>query len=93
MIEVGRIKVEVITTPGHTPGQVSYLINNEVLCIGDTLNIENGKVKPFYKFWNMDHETDIKSIQKLAKLNHISVLCTAHTGWTQDWDHAISEWR
>ena len=93
VIEIGNIKVEVIATPGHTPGQVSYLINGEVLCIGDTLNLENGKVKPFYKFWNMDHEMDIQSVRKLAKLKNISVLCTAHTGWTKDWDNAIAKWR
>jgi glyoxylase-like metal-dependent hydrolase (beta-lactamase superfamily II) len=93
IIEVGSIKVEVIATPGHTPGHVSYLINHEVLCTGDTLNIENGKVKPFYKFWNMDHEMDIKSVKKLAKFENVSTLCTAHTGWIKDWDNAIAEWR
>lgn len=93
VIEVGKIKVKVIATPGHTPGQVSYLINDKVLCIGDTLNLEDGKVKPFYKFWNMDHERDIESVRKLAGLRGVSVLCTAHTGWTKDWDTAMSEWR
>jgi len=44
VIGVARIRVEVIATPDHMPGHVSYLINDEVLCVGDTLNLENGKV-------------------------------------------------
>ena len=92
-IKIGTIKIKAIATPGHTPGHLSYLINDEILCVGDALNLKDGKVKPFYKFWNMDHETDIQSVRKLARLSNITTLCTAHTGWTKDWDNAMSEWR
>ncbi|CAM9988017.1 unnamed protein product [Chrysoparadoxa australica] len=37
MIEVGGIKVEVLSTPGHTPACVTYLINGEALFTGDLL--------------------------------------------------------
>lgn len=36
-IEAGRIKIDVIHTPGHTPACVSYLINGKALFTGDAL--------------------------------------------------------
>lgn len=35
-IKVGKLEVEVLHTPGHTPGSVSYLIENNIFT-GDTL--------------------------------------------------------
>jgi len=36
-IEVGKVPVKIIHTPGHTPGGICLLINNEKLITGDTL--------------------------------------------------------
>lgn len=36
-IESGSLSIRVIHTPGHTVGQVSYLVNGEALFSGDTL--------------------------------------------------------
>lgn len=38
---VGNTKLEVISTPGHTDGSVSFLINNEALLCGDLLLLES----------------------------------------------------
>ncbi|MGR3177634.1 MAG: MBL fold metallo-hydrolase [Candidatus Anammoxibacter sp.] len=35
-INIGDLKVKVLATPGHTPGSVSFLINNSVF-VGDTV--------------------------------------------------------
>lgn len=36
-LEVGPLKIEVLSTPGHTPACVTYLINGEALFTGDLL--------------------------------------------------------
>lgn len=36
-VDFGRLKMKAIPTPGHTPACMSYLFNNEVLFVGDTL--------------------------------------------------------
>ena len=32
---------------GHTPGSMSYLMNDSILFVGDTLALKGGKVRPF----------------------------------------------
>jgi len=40
-IPLGNTKIEIISTPGHTDGSVSFLINNEALLCGDLLLLES----------------------------------------------------
>ena len=39
MLQVGAIPVTVISTPGHTPGGICLLVDNQALITGDTLFI------------------------------------------------------
>jgi glyoxylase-like metal-dependent hydrolase (beta-lactamase superfamily II) len=91
IIKVGNIKVEALHTPGHTLGHMSYLINDTMLFTGDLL-LKKDKVEPFYRFWNMDHNLDKKSIKKIAKLQNIQILCTAHSKCSFNFKKAIREW-
>jgi len=93
VVEVGRIRVKAIATPGHTPGHMAFLINDHALFTGDALVLKDGKVQPFYSFWNMDNELDIRSVRKLAKLTNISVLLTSHTRHTLEFAKAMEAWR
>ena len=93
VITVGTIEVQAIATPGHTPGSLSYLVNDTVLFTGDTLTLQNGLVHTFYRLFNMDVPTQRESIRKLARLQGVALLCTAHTGCTTDWDRAMKPWR
>ncbi|MBN1311629.1 MAG: MBL fold metallo-hydrolase [Anaerolineae bacterium] len=93
IIYAGDIKVQVVATPGHTPGSMSLLINDSVLFAGDTLVYRNNQAQPFYRLFNMDTDAQIKSIKKLAALQGIELLCTGHTGCTKDDDQVMKYWQ
>jgi hydroxyacylglutathione hydrolase len=78
---IGKIKVKSITTPGHTPGSMSYLVNDSILFTGDTLSIRNGKIKPFFWLQNMNTTIQKESIKKLLKIDNIKYIFTGHTGY------------
>lgn len=78
---IGKIKVQAITTPGHTPGSMSYLVNDSILFSGDTLSIRKGQIKPFFWLQNMSTNTQKESIKKLLKINNIKLICTGHSGF------------
>ena len=81
-ITIGKTKIQLFDTPGHTIGSASYLIDNRFLISGDLLRIsKGGKITPFLWLMNMNHSQDIKSIEMMK--NHIEnaeYLLTAHTG-------------
>ena len=90
------IRVQAIATPGHTPGSTSFLVNDSVLFTGDTLVLQDGLVRPFYRLFNMDTAAQRDSIRKLARLEEVALLCTAHTGCTREYARAMKHltlWR
>jgi hydroxyacylglutathione hydrolase len=89
IINLGPTKVQAILTPGHTPGSTCYLINNQVLFTGDSLRINNGKAQPFYTLFNMDTKTQKESIKKLTLLKNVEILCTAHSGFSKNFEESI----
>lgn len=84
--------VQVIETPGHTSGSVSYVVNGDLLFTGDTICLRRGKVFPF-PWFNQDNETLKQSIHKLAGIKGIACLLTAHSGISSDLQNAFSKWR
>lgn len=77
---IGEIKVQSISTPGHTPGSMSYLVNDNILFTGDTLSIQKNKIKPFFFLQNMSTSSQKESIKKLLKMDNIKLICTGHYG-------------
>ncbi|WP_425803036.1 MBL fold metallo-hydrolase [Desulfitobacterium sp. Sab5] len=86
---LGPTKVQAILTPGHTPGSTCYLINNSMLFTGDNLRLNNGKAQPFSALQNMDTKTQKESLKKLALLKNVEILCTAHSGYSKDFEVLI----
>ena len=43
-LKIGQTKIQAIATPGHTPGSMSYLVDNTLLFVGDTFKLINNKV-------------------------------------------------
>ena len=90
---VGDITIRAIATPGHTSGSMSYLVNSQMLFTGDALSLKNGRAALFTpRFFNMDEKTQEKSIKKLASLRNITLLCTGHHGFTDNFEFAMREW-
>jgi glyoxylase-like metal-dependent hydrolase (beta-lactamase superfamily II) len=92
-VKTAGISVRVIETPGHTPGSVSYLAENRFLFSGDIIRLRHGKVFPFPFCFNRDNRAVACSVRKLAGLDGIECLLTAHTGFTANPAHAFRRWR
>ena len=76
---------------------MSYLVNGSILVVGDTLTLRKGKVRPISRLQlmsllSMDLTAQTESIKKLAALTNISVMVTAHTGFTTDFKYAMNKW-
>ena len=83
-IELCGLKIRCVLTPGHTPGSMSYIINDKYLFTGDTLSLKDGKAEVFNDFYNMDSGEEMKSIEKLSGHTGIEDLFTAHYGYSKD---------
>ena len=85
ILHIGGIKVEAISTPGHTPGSTSYMVNERMLFVGDALQFSRrGEFIPIWKPINNDYELTKTSIEKIKNLKAEMVL-SAHDGfWMSD---------
>jgi hydroxyacylglutathione hydrolase len=92
IFNIGNIKIQGYLTPGHTPGSMSYLINDEYLFTGDLLSLRAGRIGGFNKFFNMDTETSLNAIQKITGIPVTRYIFTAHYGYCDDYRKAIEEW-
>lgn len=86
------LRVRAIATPGHTPGAVSYLIDDRLLFTGDTLRLKHGQVIPPLHWFSRGSKALRQSIHKLAGIRGIEYLLTAHTGISADPRKAFRQW-
>ncbi|HUZ17575.1 MAG TPA: MBL fold metallo-hydrolase [Spirochaetia bacterium] len=91
-LRIGGTTVRCISTPGHTAGSMSFLVNGSILIVGDELNLKEGRAVLDRKFISIDNEKRRESILKLAKLQGIELLCTMHSGYSQDFRNAMKVW-
>ena len=93
VIDADGIKVQSIGTPGHTPGSMSYLIDDTILCTGDALILKDGTARPSPSFLNKDNTAARESIRKLAMVASAKIVCTGHSGYSTDTGGAFKPWR
>jgi len=68
--------IEIVETPGHTPGHISiYLRKPKVLISGDALAIENGKLEIAAPQYTLNMEEAKKSALKLRNYDIEKVIC------------------
>ena len=80
-IEIGKNKIKIIKTPGHTGGSVCLLVNNKALLTGDTLFLD-GVGRPDLGRNKEDAATGAKllfdSVNKIKNLDKDLVVLPAH---------------
>ena len=85
VIKLGDVKIEVLATPGHTPGSVCYLMHKDgqsILFSGDVIASLNFgpatypvHISPRYRG---DAESYLKTINRLLEMEPPDLLMTAH---------------
>lgn len=91
-VRILDFSVACIATPGHTPGSMSYFIDEKYLFVGDSMRLKDGKATLFNSYFNMDDTKQKVSIQLLAQL-HPECIFTAHYGYSDDPNLAFEDWR
>ncbi len=70
--------LEVIHTPGHTPGSISlFSPRNKLLIVGDALDKHGKAILPPHEIASTDLTQAIESVKKIAQLD-FEVLCFGH---------------
>jgi glyoxylase-like metal-dependent hydrolase (beta-lactamase superfamily II) len=79
-LAIDGFKIRIIHTPGHTPGSVCFIINNDYLLTGDNLVVVNGKAAHFVDKFNMNTAQQIESIKTIPELKSFKYILMAHHG-------------
>jgi glyoxylase-like metal-dependent hydrolase (beta-lactamase superfamily II) len=93
ILTISGLEIKGISTPGHTPGSMSFLVNETHLFTGDTMGIKNGEVTQFNDLFNMDTRCQRKSITRLAALPGVDYIFTAHYGIIDSPETAFRNWK
>jgi glyoxylase-like metal-dependent hydrolase (beta-lactamase superfamily II) len=85
IITFGELTIKCLSAPGHTPGSMSFIIDDRYLFTGDAFMISDNKlsVHPF----TMDKDTAADTIQKFyAVIKETDLTLTAHYGYYNSHD-------
>jgi glyoxylase-like metal-dependent hydrolase (beta-lactamase superfamily II) len=93
VVKVQNQSVTCISTPGHSPGSMSYLVAGKYMFTGDALSLRFGKVAEFNPFFSSDLGQMRESLHKLAGIKGPRYLFTAHYGMWANYKDAFSGWK
>lgn len=79
-LSIDGLKISIIHTPGHTPGSVCFIVNNDYLVTGDNLVVQDGKAVHFVEQFNMNTAQQIESIKAIPDLRTYKYILMAHHG-------------
>lgn len=88
---IDNITIHAIATPGHTIGSMCYMYNESIFT-GDLCIVDNGEVKPMINMFTEDRERDSLSILQISKMNNISEMYTAHSGYHKNLGDIFESW-
>ena len=84
MISINDQSIEVIATSGHADDSVCYLYDGQYLFAGDNLSLKEDRVGLFNSVYNKSDEQQKADIAKLAGLNGVRYVITAHYGFSEN---------
>ncbi|HUW42138.1 MAG TPA: MBL fold metallo-hydrolase [Rectinemataceae bacterium] len=90
---VGGATISCVSTPGHTAGSMSFLVNGSILIVGDELNLRKGRAVIDRHPISIDNALRKDSLRKLAGLGAVRILCAMHSGYTLDAEAALRGWK
>lgn len=79
-LSFGNLKIQIIHTPGHSPGSCCWMMGTRYLCTGDNISWKDGHMQHFPDFANMDTPRQEESIALVPEMKTAPVLLTAHHG-------------
>lgn len=92
-VNTAGVAVRVLETPGHTSGSMSFLVDGRFLFTGDTIRLRRGEAFPFIPWFSWDRVALDLAIRKLARMDGLKCIFTAHTGFASDPMKAFCRWR
>ncbi len=72
--------VQTIPLPGHTPGHVGFLVDDNRLFIGDAASLRNGEIAPFNALFEMDKAVATESRKKIMEFRKARTIYSSHYG-------------
>ena len=94
VLDIDGIKIECFLVPGHTWGQMVYLIDDNYLFTGDTIWFGADGGYSFISALAEDNKLAVRSLaaleEKLRARGLNPVFLTGHTGWTDNFAFAFA---
>ena len=92
-VMIGDLRIEPVSTPGHTAGLTCYRVNDIYLFTGDAVSLKDGVISLFPKYINKNPRMAIKSIDNITGLDGVKYIFTGHHGYSADFAGAAGGYR